>query len=116
KSQVKSRLAAAERLIERMRRMAVGSLDQSARLKETLSTINPNNLPAELSPLFLPETLAGDRVEDFNSAFARIKEVENEAQREFEKTATEFTGKIAVLDEQKKLDPETAVELRNLLQ
>ncbi|WP_298253202.1 RNaseH domain-containing protein [Bradyrhizobium sp.] len=116
KSQVKSRLAAAERLIERMRRMAVGSLDQSARLKETLSTINPNNLPAELSPSFLPETLAGDRVEDFNSAFARIKEVENEAQREFEKTATEFTGKIAALDEQKKLDPETAVELRNLLQ
>jgi Cytochrome P450/RNaseH domain of pPIWI_RE len=72
KSQVKSRLAAAERLIERMRRMAVGSLDQSARLKESLSTINPNNLPAELSPSFLPETLAGDRVEDFNSALARI--------------------------------------------
>ncbi len=116
KNQVKSRLAAAERLIERMRRMAVGSLDQSARLKETLSTINPNNLPAELSPSFLPETLAGDRVEDFNSAFARIKEVENEAHREFEKTAAEFTGRIAALDEEKKLDPETAVELRNLLQ
>ncbi|MCW2361270.1 RNaseH domain-containing protein, partial [Bradyrhizobium elkanii] len=116
KNQVKSRLAAAERLIERMRRMAVGSLDQSARLKETLSTINPNNLPAELSPSFLPETLAGDRVEDFNSAFARIKEVENEAQREFDKTAAEFTGRIASLGEEKKLDPETAVELRNLLQ
>lgn len=116
KSQVKSRLAAAERLIERMRRMAVGSLDQSARLKETLSTINPNNLPAELSPSFLPETLAGDRVEDFNSAFARIKEVENEAQREFDKTAAEFTDRIASLDEEKKLDPQTAVELRNLLQ
>lgn len=116
KNQVKSRLAAAERLIERMRRMAVGSLDQSARLKETLSTINPNNLPAELSPTFLPETLAGDRVEDFNSAFARIKEVENEAQREFDKTAAEITGRIASLDEEKKLDPETAVELRNLLQ
>lgn len=116
KSQVKSRLAAAERLIERMRRMAVGSLDQSARLKETLSTINPDNLPAELSPSFLPETLAGDRVEDFNSAFARIKEVENEAQREFDKTAVDFTARIARLDEEKKLDPQTAIELRNLLQ
>jgi hypothetical protein len=116
KSQVKSRLAAAERMIERMRRMAIGSLDQSARLRETLSTVNPDNLPAELSPSFLPETLAGDRVEDFNSAFARIKEVENEAQREFDKTAADFAGRIAILDEKKKLDPQTAVELRNLLQ
>ncbi|WP_316158730.1 MULTISPECIES: RNaseH domain-containing protein [unclassified Bradyrhizobium] len=116
KSQVKSRLAAAERMIERMRRMAVGSLDQSARLQETLSAINPNNLPAELSPSFLPETLAGDRVEDFNSAFARMKEVENEAQREFDKTAADFTARIAALDEEHKLDPQTAVELRNLLQ
>lgn len=116
KSQVKSRLAAAERMIERMRRMAVGSLDQSARLKETLSTVNPNNLPAELSPSFLPETLAGDRVEDFNSAFARIREVESEAQREFEKTAADFAGRIAGLDEEKKLDPQTAVELRHLLE
>ncbi|MDA9420930.1 RNaseH domain-containing protein [Bradyrhizobium sp. CCBAU 53380] len=116
KSQVKSRLATAERMIERMRRMAVGSLDQSARLKETLSTINPNNLPAELSPSFLPETLAGDRVEDFNSAFARIREVESEAQREFDKTAADFAGRIAVLDEEKKLDPQTGIELRNLLQ
>ncbi len=103
-------------MIERMRRMAVGSLDQSARLKETLSTVNPNNLPAELSPSFLPETLAGDRVEDFNSAFARIREVENEAQREFDKTAADFAGRIAILDEKNKLDPQTAVELRNLLQ
>ena len=116
KSQVKSRLAAAERTIERMRRMAVGSLDQSARLKEALSTINPNNLPAELSPSFLPETLAGDRVEDFNSAFARIREVESEAQREFDKTAADFAGRIASLDEEKKLDPQTAVELRHLLE
>ncbi|GAB9109921.1 RNaseH domain-containing protein [Bradyrhizobium diazoefficiens] len=116
KSQVKSRLATAERMIERMRRMAVGSLDQSARLKETLSTINPNNLPAELSPSFLPETLAGDRVEDFNSAFARIREVEIEAQREFDKTAADFAGRIATLDEEKKLDPQTGIELRNLLQ
>lgn len=116
KSQVKSRLAAAERMIERMRRMAVGSLDQSARLKETLSTINPNNLPAELSPSFLPETLAGDRVEDFNSAFARIREVENEAQREFDKTAADFASRIANLDEEKKLDPQTAIELRHLLE
>ncbi|RXH29337.1 hypothetical protein XH84_22910 [Bradyrhizobium nanningense] len=116
KNQVKSRLATAERMIERMRRMAVGSLDQSARLKETLSTINPNNLPAELSPSFLPETLAGDRVEDFNSAFARIREVESEAQREFDKSAAEFAGRIAVLDEEKKLDRQTGIELRNLLE
>lgn len=116
KSQVKSRLAGAERMIERMRRMAVGSLDQSARLKETLSTVNPNNLPAELSPSFLPETLMGDRVEDFNSAFARIREVENEAQREFDKTAADFAARIASLDEEKKLDPHTAIELRNLLE
>jgi hypothetical protein len=116
KNQVKSRLAGAERMIERMRRMAVGSLDQSARLKETLSTVNPDNLPAELSPSFLPETLAGDRVEDFNSAFARIREVETEAQREFDKTAADFAGRIAGLDEEKKLDPQTAVELRNLLE
>lgn len=116
KSQVKSRLAAAERLIERMRRMAVGSLDQSARLKEALSTVNPNNLPAELSPSFLPESMVGDRVEDFNSAFARIREVEVEAQREFDKTAADFAGRIAGLDEGRKLDPQTAVELRNLLE
>lgn len=115
KSQVKSRLAAAERMIERMRRMAVGSLDQSARLKEALSTVNPNNLPAELSPSFLPEAMAGDRVEDFNSAFARIRDVEVEAQREFDKTAADFAGRIAALDEGHKLDQQTAVELRNLL-
>ena len=37
-NQVKMRLREADRTVDRMRRMAVGSLDQSARLKETLSS------------------------------------------------------------------------------
>jgi hypothetical protein len=115
KHQIVVRLAEAERMIERMRRMAVGSLDQSARLKETLSTVNPKNLPAELSRSLLPETLTGDRIEDFNSALSRIREVETEAQREFNKATEEYAGQIARLGEDAKHDPQTATELRNLL-
>jgi hypothetical protein len=116
KSQVSERLKGAERLVEKMRRMAVGSLDQSARLKETLSTINPKNLPVELPSSFLPETLTGDRVEDFNSALARIRDVEAEAQREFEKATVDYSTQIDELKGLGNLDPTTEVELRNLLE
>lgn len=116
KNQVKLRLREADRTIDRMRRMAVGSLDQSARLKETLSSINPDNLPVELSPTFLPEALEGDRIEDFNSAFVRIRDVETEAKREFDKATTDYSAQIQKLDPEGKLDPETGSELRNLLE
>jgi hypothetical protein len=104
-----------ERMVEKMRRMAVGSLDQSARLKETLSAINPDNLPVELPASFLPEALTGDRVEDFNSALSRIQDVETEAKREFDKATAEYQAQINELHNRGSLDPETSVELRNLL-
>jgi hypothetical protein len=116
KNQVSERLDAAKRLIDRMRRMAVGSLEQSARLAETLSTINPDRLPVELPSSFLPETLEGDRVEDFNSAMARIENVESEAEREFELVTVEYASQIEELKGLGSLDPETEGELRNLLQ
>jgi hypothetical protein len=116
KSQVSERLDAAKRLIDRMRRMAVGSLEQSARLAETLSTINPDRLPVELPSSFLPETLEGDRVEDFNSAMARIENVESEAEREFDLVTVEYASQIEELKGLGSLDPETEGELRNLLQ
>jgi hypothetical protein len=116
KGNVKTRLQAADRMIDRMRRMAIGSLEQSARLKETLSTVNPDSLPVELPPNFLPESVSGDRVEDFNSALSRIRAVEAEAQREFERFTTSYSAQIAALDRDGKLDPETGKELRNLLE
>lgn len=115
KGNVKTRLHAADRMIDRMRRMAIGSLEQSARLKETLSTVNPESLPVELPPNFLPESVSGDRVEDFNSALSRIRAVEVEAQREFEKFTSSYAAQIAALDKDGKLDPETGRELKNLL-
>jgi hypothetical protein len=115
KHQVKELLQKAERTIDRMRRMAVGSLEQSARLKETLSTVNADNLPVELPPTFLPETLTGDRIEDFNSALARIGDVETEANREFDKSMSEYLANIDELERDGKLDAEIIVELRHLL-
>lgn len=116
KNQVSERLDAAKRLIDRMRRMAVGSLEQSARLAETLSTINPDRLPVELPSSFLPETLEGDRVEDFNSAMARIESVEAEAEGAFEVVTSDYASQIAELKGLGGLDPETEGELRNLLE
>jgi hypothetical protein len=115
KQQVKELLQKAERTIDRMRRMAVGSLEQSARLKETLSTVNADNLPVELPPTFLPETLTGDRIEDFNSALARIGDVEAEANREFDKSMADYLANIDELERDGKLDAEIIVELRHLL-
>ncbi len=51
KNQVAIKLREAEQMIDRMRRMAVGSLDQSARLKETLLTINPAKSSISLSQI-----------------------------------------------------------------
>jgi hypothetical protein len=116
KSQVSERLNAAKRLIDRMRRMAVGSLEQSARLAETLSTVNPDRLPVELPSSFLPETLEGDRVEDFNSAIARIESVEAEAEQAFEAVTVDYASQIGELKDLGSLDPETEGELRSLLQ
>jgi hypothetical protein len=116
KHQVKTLLEEAERTIDRMRRMAVGSLEQSARLRETLSTVNPENLPVELPPTFLPETLTGDRIEDFNSALARIHDVESEAKREFDKSMSEYSSSIDQIERDTKLDAGTVVELRHLLE
>jgi hypothetical protein len=116
KHQVKTLLEEAERTIDRMRRMAVGSLEQSARLRETLSTVNPDNLPVELPPTFLPETLTGDRIEDFNSALARIHDVEAEAKREFDKSMAEHSSSIDQIERDTTLDAGTVVELRHLLE
>ncbi|TWI76469.1 uncharacterized protein DUF3893 [Bradyrhizobium huanghuaihaiense] len=116
KHQIKRLLEEAERKIDRMRRMAVGSLEQSARLRETLSTVNPENLPVELPPTFLPETLTGDRIEDFNAALARIHDVETEAEREFDKSMSEYTSSIDHLERDTRLEAETVVELRHLLE
>jgi hypothetical protein len=116
KNQVSERLEAARRLVDRMRRMAVGSLDQSSRLAETLSTINPKKLPVELPSSFLPETLEGDRVEDFNSAVARIESVEAEAQRAFDAVTADYAAQIDELKTSNTLDPGTESELRNLLE
>ncbi len=115
KSQVTERLKVAQRLIEKMRRMAVGSLEQSARLMETLSTIDPKRLPVELPSSFLPETLTGDRVEDFNSALARITSVEAEAQREFQRVTVDYSSQIDELNALGHLEATTEGELRNLL-
>lgn len=116
KHQVKTLLEEAERTIDRMRRMAVGSLEQSARLRETLSTVNPENLPVELPPTFLPETLTGDRIEDFNSALARIHDVEAEAKREFDKSMSEYSSSIDQIERDTTLEAGTVVELRHLLE
>jgi hypothetical protein len=115
KHQVKTLLEETKRTIDRMRRMAVGSLEQSARLGETLSTVNPENLPVELPPNFLPETLTGDRIEDFNSALARIHDVEAEAKREFDKSMAEYSASIDQIERDTRLDAGTVVDLRHLL-
>ncbi len=88
---------------------------QALRLAETLSTINPDRLPVELPSSFLPETLEGDRVEDFNSAMARIESVEAEAEGSFEAVTSDYASQIAELKGLGGLDPETEGELRNLL-
>ncbi|MBX9679820.1 MAG: RNaseH domain-containing protein [Gemmataceae bacterium] len=115
KNQVAMRLSNAERMIDRMRRMAVGSLDQSARLKETLAVIDPKRLPAEIPSNFIPETLEGDRIQDFNSALSRINDVEAEAKREFDKARKDYDLQIGDLQRAGSLDAETERELRNLL-
>lgn len=116
KLQIKTLLEEADRTIDRMRRMAVGTLEQSARLRETLSTVNPDNLPVELPPTFLPETLTGDRIEDFNSALARINDVEAEAKREFDKSMSEYSSNIDRIERDTTLESGTIVELRHLLE
>jgi hypothetical protein len=54
-------------------------------------------------------------VEDFNSALSRIQDVETEAKREFDKATAEYQAQINELHNRGSLDPETSVELRNLL-
>ena len=116
KAQVRVKLDRAESLINRMRRMAVGSLEQSARLKETLSTINPDRLPVDLPASFLPEAISGDRVEDFNSALSRIDAVEREATKEFQKVTASFEESIEELRKDGRLDADTGKQLRSLLE
>ena len=115
KAHVRSRLNEVMRLVERMRRMAIGRLEQSNRMKETLETIDPARLPVDLPPTFLPESAGGDRIEDFNAALSRIEGVETEAMRELVKAEEEYTKRIDVLCSSDQLDPETGRELRNLL-
>jgi hypothetical protein len=116
KAHVRGRLDEVMRLVERMRRMAVGRLEQSNRMKETLETIDPARLPVDLPPSFLPESISGDHVEDFNAALSRIEGVEKEAKREFAKAEEEYATRIDALRSSEQLDEETERELRSLLE
>lgn len=116
KAHIRGRLDEVIRLVDRMRRMAIGGLEQSNRMKETLETIDPSRLPVELPPDFLPEAITGERVEDFNAALSRIQGVEKEAKRELAKAEEEYSRRINALCSGGELEGETGRELRSLLE
>jgi hypothetical protein len=115
KANVLTKLEGAKRLVERMRRMAIGSLEQSNRLSEALATIDERSLPIELPSNFLPGSVEGIHIEDFNAALQRIEGVEKEAQRELQKAKESYASRIDDLSRTDKVDANTARELRNLL-
>jgi hypothetical protein len=116
KANVRARLDQVTRMVDKMRRMAVGGLDQWTRLKETLETIDPARLPVDLAESFLPESISGNRIEDFNSALARIEGVENEAARELRKAEEVYSRRINELCSDEHFDQESGRELRTLLE
>ncbi len=103
------------RQIDRMRRMAVGTLEQAARLNEALAAINVDALPEALDDAFLPEAVSGDRIIDFNTAQARLDKIEHEVKREFEKERMRFSERIETLCRDRNLDPAIREQLLNLL-
>ena len=115
KANVRARIEKAQREIDRMRRMAVGTLDQAARLTEALVAINVEALPAVLNDAFLPEAVAGDRIVDFNIAQAKLDEIEREVTREFERERAHLSKRIEQVCAKKNLDRDTRQQLVNLL-
>lgn len=112
---VQARIEKTGRQIDRMRRMAVGTLDQAARLTEALAAINVDALPAMLDDTFLPESVSGDRIVDFNIAQAKLDEIEREVTRQFEKEGTRLSERIDKVCGKRSLDQATRQQLVNLL-
>ncbi|MGX1109833.1 hypothetical protein AB7M47_008216 [Bradyrhizobium elkanii] len=114
KAQVKARHADVSRLIAKVRRMALGGLEESTRLNDDLDEIKVD-VPSQDIPDFMPEEIDGFRVLDVNAALSRLNDVEGSARRLLDDAKAALASEIDRLGETSRITGEEKIRLLKLL-
>ncbi|GLS16993.1 hypothetical protein GCM10007874_00080 [Labrys miyagiensis] len=102
-------------LIQKVRRMALGSLTRSSELEEKLRGIPIEDIPVEVISDFIPEEVEGTRVVDINAAFQRLGELENEARKLLDEAKTLLEKSIDELSQKEIINQDVKENLLRLL-
>ncbi|CAN7228821.1 AAA family ATPase [Mesorhizobium caraganae] len=115
KGQLKAKHEQVSSLVEKVRRMALGSLKGSSELEERLRNVPLDEEPIVVAAEFMPEEIEGTRVSDVNAAFHRLDDLEREARKLLDEAKREFVKNIDDLIQGNKIDEAARDNLRRLL-
>jgi AAA domain len=115
KGQLKSKYQQVSGLVTKVRRMALGGLEGSAQLEESLRAVKIDGEPMSVTIDFLPEEIEGTRIADVNAAANRLSIIEVRARKLLDEAKLTFSDDIAKLAEEAKISPDERTELERLL-
>ncbi|WP_143147564.1 hypothetical protein [Rhizobium tibeticum] len=97
RGQLNTRYESVAALLQKVRRMALGSLKGATDLEESLRSVIRNKPVDELAWDFMPEEVEGVRVTDVNAAFARLIDLEEQARKLLDEGKAALATRIAEL-------------------
>ncbi|CVI62713.1 ATP-binding protein (plasmid) [Agrobacterium leguminum] len=97
RGQLNTRYESVAALLQKVRRMALGSLKGATDLEESLRSVITNKPVDELAWDFMPEEVEGARVTDVNAAFARLIDLEEQARKLLDEGKAALANRIAEL-------------------
>lgn len=115
KGQLRSRHQHISSLVTKVRRMALGGLEGSSQLSQSLDTVTIDSERPSITVDFLPEEIEGTRIVDVNAAGNRLTAIENKARRLLDEAKQAFARDIAALADGNKISVEERHELERLL-
>jgi len=88
---LKSKYQQVSSLVTKVRRMALGGLEGSAQLEESLRAVKIDGEPMSVTIDFLPEEIEGTRIADVNAAANRLSTIEVRARKLLDEAKLTFS-------------------------
>ena len=115
KGQLRSKYQQVSSLVTKVRRMALGGLEGSSQLEESLRAVKIDSEPMTVILDFLPEEIEGTRIVDVNAAANRLATIESRARKLLDDAKETFSLDISRLADEGKISPDERLELERLL-
>lgn len=115
RDRLRARHAQVTRMIDRIRRMAIGGIDEAVRLETVTSAIDPDAIPVETPVELMPFSFDDGRLRDFLPSFRKLDEVEAEARTLLDETKVDFDVRLEAMHSSGAISDQERDELAGLL-